>query len=246
MTNQKSGIIIIHRNTGKLARVSGEDDMRHHTVLTILATSALALVAQPTLAQDVEETTTEAPAAEVASLDIGAAVEVLHSTEGNTVITPSYNWRLGDCGGFGFADVFPDGGPLDFLTDNTVDCKVAGPVFASVEAGATNFGTTFKAGIGANVPVPGMQFVTITAYPFVTRGDGNRRQLKVVWRSEDFELANNVSIYASGFARFRDGAPDVVQPQVWVRVNDSPVEFGGEIAFFGSDATVLVAIKRAL
>jgi hypothetical protein len=196
-------------------------------LLSILASSTLALVSQPASAQD-----------------IGGGVEVLQSTDGQTVATATYNWRSGKLDGFGFVDVFPNGGPLDFLTSHTVNYEIDGPVFASAEIGATNFGQTVRAGVGVNLPVPGMRFTRVTAYPFV-QGDGDRRQVKVTWMSEDLRISDDVSVYTTGFARFRDGAPDVAQPQFLVKIDDVPVEFGAEVGFFGSQTSVSAMIRMS-
>jgi hypothetical protein len=218
------------------------------TVLLILASCAFAAQAQAQIAvldTDVNIAALESPVETKAkSFDVGGSVELLQGTDGATILTPQYHWRSGKCDGFGFVDIFVDGGPLKFLGDNTINCKVAGPVFVSAEAGATNFGVTAKAGIGVDVPLPGMIFTRVTAYPVVTRGDGDRPQVKVTWLSKDLKLGKKVSAYTTGFARFRDGAPDVAQPQIWLKVDGLPFEVGAEAAFFGSEKPgVLFGIK---
>jgi hypothetical protein len=181
-------------------------------------------------------------AASKPKLNIGAAIEVMQGLDDQTIVTPQFNWGAGDCGGFGFVDIFVDGGPLKFLGNTTVDCSVAKGVFASVEAGATNFGVSGKVGIGAVLPVPGMIFAKATVYPLV-KGD-DRPQVKLTWLSKDLKLGKGVAVYAAGFARFRDKAPDVAQPQLWLKIDGMPFEVGGKAAIFGKKTDFYIGIKR--
>jgi len=167
---------------------------------------------------------------------------VLYEPRGLTTITPEYAWGKGKCGGFGFLDVYSEGS-LEYITNHTVDCEVTKGFFVSTEAGFSNFGTAFKFGGGIALPLPGMVFTKVTWYPEVMGDGGDTSQVKVTWMSEDISVTSSTELYFSGFARFRKGTPNIVQPQVWFKNEKWPVEIGSEVSMYGRDTTIQIALK---
>ena len=85
-------------------------------------------------------------------------------------------------------------------------------------------------------------FVFLRASAELARG-ANADQFKLAWRTRNVQIADNVSVYSSGFARFRIDAPDVMQPQIWLQIEDFPIEVGSEVAIFGDSVNVQAAVK---
>ena len=176
-------------------------------------------------------------------LDVGANVHILQGETGSTVVTAEYDWQLGNLGGFGFVDKNVDG--TGYFTNHEVRLDVHGPVYALAEVGGSPAWDFQLVGVGVklrNLPVVRDNFVFLNVTAELARG-ANANQFKIVWRTRDLKLTEDVSVYSSGFARFRIDAPDVIQPQVWVKIKDIPVEFGSEIAVFGDTVNVQVAVK---
>ena len=144
---------------------------------------------------------------------------------GDDIVSGEYAWAEGDFSGYGFADVAVHD---DFhITDHEVRYHVANPVFLSAELGYNRFGgTTFKVGVGASlgdVPFVKENFVFLNVYAQeVVSGPGGDHLFGLAFETKSIALTESISIYAAGFADFKAGAPDVIQPQVWMKFNDSP------------------------
>ena len=69
------------------------------------------------------------------------------------------------------------------------------------------------------------------------------RIIGVSWGTKDLRLTDDVSMYASGFADFKKTAPDVVEPQLWLKFDDSPIEVGTEVSIFGEQTSMSAAVK---
>jgi len=165
---------------------------------------------------------------------------------GDDIVSGEYAWAEGDFSGYGFADVAVHD---DFhITDHEVRYHVANPVFLSAELGYNRFGgTTFKVGVGASlgdVPFVKENFVFLNVYAQeVVSGPGGDHLFGLAFETKSIALTESISIYAAGFADFKAGAPDVIQPQVWMKFNDSPIEIGTEVAIFGDETSVSGALK---
>lgn len=165
---------------------------------------------------------------------------------GDDIVSGEYAWAEGDFSGYGFADVAVHD---DFyITDHEVRYHVANPVFVSAELGYNRFGgTTFKVGVGASlgdVPFVKENFVFLNVYAQeVVSGPGGDHLFGFAFETKALALTENISIYAAGFADFKTGAPDVIQPQVWLKFADNPIEIGTEIAIFGDETSVSGALK---
>lgn len=165
---------------------------------------------------------------------------------GDDIVSGEYAWAEGNWSGYGFVDVavYDD----FYITDHEVRYQLTNPSYASAELGYNRFGgTTFKVGIGTSlnsVPFVAENFVFLNVYAQeVVSGPGGDRVLGVAWETKSLPLTENVSIYTAGFADFKMEAPDVLQPQIWLRFGDSPIEIGTEIACFGNEKSISAAVK---
>lgn len=176
---------------------------------------------------------------------LGGDIHLLQKPGDQSTLTPEYWWEMGECGGFGFADILSRGS-LEWITNHAVDCTIGdGPFFLSGEAGISNFGPTFKAGAGIKLKnIPGFVFVGATIYPLVSNRAGDEEQVKFTWLTDQcrFPWFEDIYIYFAGFLRIRDGIPDLAQPQIWVTRNKR-WEVGTEIERFGQKNTVKLAAK---
>lgn len=169
-----------------------------------------------------------------------------HVLIGADVITAEYAWAHGPLSGFGFVDWAPGN---DFvITDHEVRGQVAGPFYASAELGYSRFGGTMgKVGAGVQLgglPVVRDSFVYLRAYAQATVfGPDAGRLVGVSWGTKDVRVTKGVAIYASGFADIKRKAPDVIQPQVWVKFDKLPIEVGTEVSIFGKDKVVSAAAR---
>lgn len=165
---------------------------------------------------------------------------------GDDVVTGEYTWAKGDWSGYGFADVAVND---DFyITDHEIRYRVAEPAFVSAELGYDRFGgTRFKIGVGANLN--GVQFVNdnfvfLNVYAQkVLEGPEGDYIVGVAWETKPLQLSEDIGVYVTGFADLKKNAPDVFQPQVWLKFNGSPLEVGFEYAQFGDSNSVSGALK---
>ncbi|MEK7462393.1 MAG: hypothetical protein AAB618_02355 [Patescibacteria group bacterium] len=164
-------------------------------------------------------------------------------------ITAEYAWADGSFSGFGFIDKSLNS---DFvITDNEVRAKVAGPFYVNGELGYNRFGGTMgKIGVGVNIaglPAVRDHFTYLRVYAQHTVfGPDAKRIIGASWGTKDLRLTKGVSVYASGFADIKQDAPDVVQPQVWLKFDNSLVEVGTEVSIFGKETSVMAALKLKL
>lgn len=199
------------------------------TISIFTALSSIALVATPAQADDGY---------------INANTHVLVGDE--KVVTAEYSWASGPLSGFGFVDKSLNS---DFvISDHEVRGNVAGPVYVSVEVGYNKFGGEMgKIGAGVNLGgLPAIQdnFVFLNVYAQKpVFGPSFNHLVGVSWGTKDLRVAEGVSVYASGFADIKSGAPDVVQPQAWLKFDDSPIEVGTEVSFFGKETSFSGAVK---
>lgn len=197
-------------------------------LISAAALAAIALSATPASAQDF----------------FAANTHVLVGEE--NVATVEYAWANGDLSGFGFVDKSIDSD--FFITDHEVRLDVEGPVYVSAELGYNRFGgEQGKVGVGvrlSGLPVIRDNFVYLNVYAQHTVfGPDSERIIGVSWATKDLRVTDGVSVYASGFADIRHDAPDVIQPQLWLKFDDSPVEVGTEVSIFGDQASVSAAAK---
>lgn len=165
---------------------------------------------------------------------------------GDDIVTGEYAWAEGDWSGYGFADVAVND---DFyITDHEVRYHVGRPAYVSAELGYDRFGgTRFKVGVGANlngVPFVNDNFVFMNVYAQkVVEGPEGDYIVGMAWETKSLQLTEDMSVYVAGFADLKKSAPDVFQPQVWLKFNNSPFEVGIEYAQFGNDNSVSGALK---
>ena len=169
-----------------------------------------------------------------------------HVLVGDNTVTAEYVWADGRFSGFGFVDKSLDS---DFvITDHEVRAQVAGLFYLSAELGYNRFGGTMgKVGAGVSLgqlPVVRDHFVYLRAYAQKTVfGPDAGRIIGASWGTKDLRLTKGVSAYASGFADIKRNAPDVVQPQLWLKFDNVPIEAGTEVSIFGKHTTVSAAVK---
>lgn len=163
------------------------------------------------------------------------------------IVSAEYAWQSGNLGGYGFVDKSLDS---DFIiTDHEVRLDVAGPLYVSAEIGYNKFGGEMgKVGVGVRLgglPVvrDGFAYLNVYAQQSVFGPDADQI-VGASWSTKDIRVTDDVSVYVSGFADFKVGAPDVTQTQVWVKPANSKFEFGTEVATFGGDVSFFVAVKR--
>lgn len=181
--------------------------------------------------------------------EFGGNIHILQSVQDAhlTTVTGVYHWSHKRCSGFGFYDRF-DRTPFQYVTENSFDCNLSDRVYASVEISDASFGSFQKAGIGFRLVGENSAlsniFIFLDATVYAKAWNNDDRQLKLTWMTRKWRLTDRVSIYSSGFGRFKDGdLPNLFQPQVWFSFKDSPIEVGTEIAFVDSDETYQAAIK---
>lgn len=170
----------------------------------------------------------------------GSNIQVLHHANRGVTITPEYFWKQKRCGGLSFIDLYER---QQFFTNNVVDCNISDGMFLGAEVSANNAGETLKLGIGRRFDIPGLKVFRVTAYPGVWSGFGDKPQLKLVWLTRDWELGRGISLYSTGFYRFRQGIPDAYQPQVWLKKGSSDVHFGIEVFGIGDRRDIQLAVK---
>lgn len=174
---------------------------------------------------------------------IAANVQVL---AGDDIVTAEYSWASGSLSGFGFVDKSIND---DFvITDHEVRANVAGPLYVSTEVGYNRYGGAMgKVGVGvslAKLPLVRDHFVYFNTYAQTTVfGPDADRLVGVSLRTKSLPVADEVSVYFSGFADIKHNAPDVVQPQAWIAFEKLPFEVGGELAFFGRDESLSAVVK---
>ena len=204
--------------------------------MNIFKTTVLSLAACSTFAT--------APAmAEESDLDVSGAVMIFQGQNDSTVVTGEYSWQIGDIGGFGFVDKNLDGS--GHFTNHEIRATVTGPIFVLAEAGHHPGGDFQLVGAGVRLgqlPVvrDGFRFLNVSAEKSF---GANADQVKVVWMTEDLGIDDSVKIYSSGFVRIRKNAPDVAQPQGWLKVDGLPFEVGGELDVFGNNKNMEVGVK---
>ena len=170
----------------------------------------------------------------------------VHILVGADVASAEYSWAKGDLSGFGFVDKSLNS---DFIiTDHEVRAQVVEPVYVSAEVGYNRFGgERMKVGVGVklgDLPVVRDNFVYLNAYAQHTvHGSDADQIVGVSWGTKDLRLTDDVSIYASGFADFKSSAPDVIQPQLWLKFDKVPVEVGGEVSIFGKQTDYSLSVK---
>ena len=162
------------------------------------------------------------------------------------VVTAEYAWAKGRLSGFGFVDKSLETGFV--ITDHEVRANVAGPFYVNAEVGYNRFGGNMgKVGAGVNLgslPVVRDKLVYLRIYAQKTIfGPDADRIIGVSWGTKDLRLTDDVSMYASGFADFKKNAPDVVEPQLWLKFDDSPIEVGTEVSIFGEQTSMSAAVK---
>ena len=170
----------------------------------------------------------------------------VHVLAGDDIVTGEYDWASGRFSGYGFVDKSLKGDLV--ITDHEVRAQVAGPFYASVEVGYNRFGGAMgKVGVGVNLtklPVVRDGFVYLQVYAQKTVfGPDADHLVGTSWGTKDLRLTKGVAVYASGFADIKHNEPDVVQTQLWLKFDHSPVEIGGEWAFFGKQQSVSAAVK---
>lgn len=170
----------------------------------------------------------------------GSNIQVLNGNDRGTTVTPEYFWKSDMCGGLSFIDLYERG---QFFTNNVIDCNVGDNIFVGAEISATNNGETLKLGIGHAFAFPSTKVLRITAYPGVWSGFGDEPQIKVVWLTEDLLLTDTVSLYSTGFYRFRQGIPDAYQPQLWLKKEGWRTHVGIEVFGVGHQHDVQLALK---
>ena len=184
--------------------------------------------------------------AAAAQADEGYFDANVHVLAGDNIVTAEYSWANGRFNGYGFADKSLD---TDFvITDHEVRMQVTGPLYASTEIGYNHFGGEMgKIGAGANLaglPTVEDAFVYLNVYAQKTVfGPGGDHLVGAAWGTKDLDITSDVSVYVSGFADYKDGAPNVIQHQLWLTFDGSPIELGTELAFFGSERSVSAAVK---
>lgn len=165
------------------------------------------------------------------------------------VITAEYVWSEGDLSGYGYVDKSLDN---DFvITDHEVRLATKGPFYISAELGYNRFGGEMgKVGAGVHLGnLPGIRdtfaYMDVYAQHTVFGPDADRI-VGGSFSTKDVRLMDGVSVYVSGFADFKHNAPDVIQPQVWVKFDNSPFEVGAEASIFGGEASYFATLKLKL
>ena len=170
----------------------------------------------------------------------GSNIQVLHGNDRGATVTPEYFWKTESCGGLSFIDLYEQG---QFFTSNVIDCGVGDNIFVGTEISTNNNGETLKLGIGRAFDFPGTKVLRISIYPGVWSGFGDEPQVKFVWLTEDWHLSETVSVYSTGFYRFRRSIPDAYQPQVWLKKDGWKVHVGIEVFGVGRQRDVQLALK---
>jgi len=170
----------------------------------------------------------------------------VHTLAGANVATAEYSWANGRFGGYGYVDKSLQS---DFvITDHEVRLNVTGPFYVNTEVGYNRFGGAMgKVGAGVNLsglPLIKDYFIYLRVYVQKSAfGPDAGRITGVSWGTKYFQLTKEISIYISGFADIKQNAPDVIEPQVWLKFNNLPVEVGAEISIFGHSTKVSGAVK---
>ncbi len=170
----------------------------------------------------------------------GGNVQFLYATDPGATVTPEYLWKGENCGGLSFVDLYEDS---RFFTNNVIDCAVSDNFFVGTELSANNRGETAKLGIGRSFSVPGMKVFRVTAYPGVWSEFGDQPQVKFVWLTNDWQLTDTLAMYSTGFFRARKDAPDLYQPQVWLKKEGINFQLGCEVLGVGNHSDFQIAIK---
>jgi hypothetical protein len=170
----------------------------------------------------------------------GSNIQVLNGNDRGATVTPEYFWKTDVCGGLSFIDLYESS---QFFTNSVIDCSIGDSIFLGAEVSANNNGETLKVGIGRAFTFSGIKVLRITAYPGVWSGFGDEPQVKLVWLTEDWELTDTVSLYSTGFYRFRRDIPDAYQPQVWLKKEGWKTHVGIEVFGVGRKRDVQLALK---
>ncbi|MBP6924569.1 MAG: hypothetical protein KBB78_03290 [Candidatus Pacebacteria bacterium] len=178
-------------------------------------------------------------AAPMMQAQVTTSVEVLPigTSFDHVMITPDYFTMLGEVTLYGFVEYSGEGG--GWFADQSATWMTTKHVGFAGEASTDNnensrssFGPAFKPS------VPG--FASLTILPTVVFGTPDfDRELKIVWRTNDFAALGGV-IWSEGFVRTlrNNGAHTYGQPQVWWRKSpESTWHFGVEAELFGADWT---------
>ena len=170
----------------------------------------------------------------------GGNIQLLNGSDRGFTITGEYAWKNEHCGGLSFVDLYEN---QRFFTNNIIDCGAGGKFFISGELSANNVGETLKLGIGRSFEISGLKVFRITAYPGVWSDTGDVSQIKAVWLTEDLVVSEKLSLYSTGFARFRKDLPTVYQPQIWLKKSGSRLQLGIEVFGVGENYDPQIAMK---